>query len=131
MKSRPAGHRRGASPVPPSMRRVPALLLLLALVGGLGASSVHGAHHAAEWAEAQHEHAADHHTDGDHAGTPCVDGDAHGLGCAVCSGLGGAVAEAGQALDEAPDAELQAAAVEAHAAHRRAVAPARGPPAVA
>ena len=113
------------------MRRTPALLLLLALLGGLGASSIHGAHHAAEWAEAQHQHAADHHTDGDHADAPCVDGDAHALDCAVCSGLSGAIVEAGHVVDTVPSAELQASAVAAYQTFRRAATPARGPPAVA
>lgn len=112
------------------MRRLPALLLLAALVGGIGASSMHGAHHALEWADAQERH-ADDHGDGDHAGTPCSDGDAHALDCAVCLGVGGAVAETHEAVVFGIDVEDQRAASAAYVDYRRAVAPARGPPAVA
>lgn len=115
------------------MRRAPGLLLLLALFGGLGASWIHGVHHAAEWAEAQTSHAADHHAaDGDVAQAPCVDGDAHTLDCAVCSGLNAAtLARFAETPSASMDTDRQRAAVEAHADFRRAVAPARGPPAVA
>lgn len=114
------------------MRRAPALLLLAVLLAGLGASTVHGAAHAVEWAEAQQSHAADHHSDdADHASTPCAGGDVHALGCAVCAGLGGVIAEARRATPADTDVETPAEVVEALVDFRRAVAPARGPPAVA
>ena len=114
------------------MRRSPALLLLLALLGGLGASWVHEAHHAAEWAEAQTAHAADHHrTDGDTVEAPCVDGDAHTLDCAVCSGLSLAILGDVVPSDLSVDAGRLASAEAAYADTRRAIAPARGPPAIA
>ncbi len=114
------------------MRRLPALLLLAALLGGLGAASVHQAQHAAEWADAQRTHAQDHHeTGGEHASTPCAGGDLHALDCAVCSGLGGVVIHADGVADEHAEAEHQREARAALAAFRRASTPARGPPAVA
>lgn len=114
------------------MRRVPALLLLAALLGGIGASSVHRAEHAAEWAEAQRTHAQDHRHDGtDQASVPCAGGDLHALDCAVCFGLSGLTAERVVVASVAPDAAVQAGAEVAYADARRAVAPARGPPAVA
>lgn len=109
------------------MRHLPALLLLAALVGGIGASWAHEAHHALEWAEGQAEH-ADH---GDGVQAPCVDGAAHALDCAVCGSLSTAVLEAAPAADLEVESEGQGGAVEALADYRRASAPARGPPAVA
>lgn len=115
------------------MRHPSALLLLAVLLAGLGASTVHGAAHAVEWAEAQESHETDHHSDdSDHASTPCTGGDVHAIDCAVCSGL--SVAALGEVVDPtapAADADRQQAAAEAHVEFRRAVAPARGPPAVA
>ncbi|WP_420456087.1 hypothetical protein [Rubrivirga sp.] len=114
------------------MRRSSALLLLAALLGGLGAASVHRAQHAVEWAEAQRTHAEDHHeTGGDHASTPCTGGDLHALDCAICSGLGGAVVEAAGVADEHAEVERQREALVALGAFRRAATPARGPPTVA
>ncbi len=110
------------------MHRVPALLLLAVLLGGIGASWMHEAHHAAEWAEGQTEHGGDH-ADGIQA--PCTDGDVHSLDCAVCAGLSVAVLEDGRPADFEADPEGQAAASAAFIDYRRAVAPARGPPAVA
>ncbi|WP_412068852.1 hypothetical protein [Rubrivirga sp. IMCC43871] len=111
------------------MRRVPALLLLAALVGGLSASAVHAAGHAADWAEGRAHQLAHHGSDG--AQAPCVDGEAHALDCAVCSWLGSAVT-----LHETPALALaDAADVSPEAVVFRpegvACAPARGPPAVA
>ena len=114
------------------MRRAPALLLFAVLLSGLGASTVHRAQHALEWAEAQRSHAADHHEDGSHGvSTPCVGGDLHALDCAVCAGLGAMIAEAGRTGPAETEVETPVEAVEAHAAFRRAATPARGPPAVA
>ena len=114
------------------MRRTPALLLLAVLLGGLGASSVHRAAHAVEWAEAQRAHAADHHEDGaPHVSTPCTGGDLHDLDCAVCGGLSAAVTVEAAHFGEAAEAGHQRGAAEAVAAFRRAATPARGPPAVA
>ncbi|PAP75792.1 hypothetical protein [Rubrivirga marina] len=115
------------------MRRAPALLLLAVLLAGLGASSVHRAAHAVEWAEAQQSHEADHHDDGaDHASTPCTGGDVHAIDCAVCSGLSFAMLDdVVDPADSVADPDRQQAAVEAYVDFRRAVAPARGPPAVA
>ena len=114
------------------MRHAPALLLLAALVGGLGASSVHRAAHALEWAEAQTSHQSEHHdADGDHAQTPCSDGDVHSPDCAICQGTSAAVADAPAVADASADADRQTSAATAHAAFRRAATPARGPPAVA
>ena len=114
------------------MRRAPALVLLLGLLGGLGASWVHEVQHATEWAEARTSHAADrHHADGDVAQVPCANVDAHALDCAVCSGLSLAVLDRATPADLTADAGLLAWAEAAHAAYRRAVAPARGPPAIA
>ena len=109
------------------MRRLPALLLLAVLLGGLGTSWAHEAHHALEWAEGQTEHTD--HADGVQA--PCVDGDAHALDCAVCAGLSSVVPEGEEALDLEAAAERQVSAQEAHADYRRASTPARGPPAIA
>ena len=111
-------------------RRRPALVLLVALLGGLGASSVHAAEHALDWAETQTQHEAEH-AGGDHAHAPCADGEAHALDCAVCVGLGHATVEAAHAAPLAADYARTWAVTEAHADYRRAVAPARGPPAVA
>ena len=114
------------------MRRAPALLLLVALVGGLGAASVHQAHHAVEWAEAQHSHDADHHgTNDDHASAPCLGVDLYGVDCAVCSGLSLAVSDGPADVLAATDADRLLAAAEAWAEVRRTTLPARGPPAVA
>lgn len=114
------------------MRRVPALLLLAVLLGGLGASSAHRAQHAVEWSAAQRTHVADHHDGtGDLATVPCLDNDAHALDCAVCSGVSGAVVETETHVGVDARAEHQTGAAEAHAAFRRAATPARGPPAVA
>ena len=114
------------------MRRAPALLLLAVLLSGLGASTVHRAQHALEWAEAQQTHAADHHEDGSNRiSTPCVGGDLHALDCAVCAGLGAMITEAGRVAPADSEAETPVEAVDAHAAFRRAATPARGPPAVA
>ncbi len=114
------------------MRRAPALLLLVALLGGLGAASVHQAQHAVEWSDAQRTHAQDHHgTSGDHVSTPCAGGDLHGLDCAVCSGLSGAIAEAAAVADGHVEAERQREALAALVTFRRAATPARGPPTVA
>ncbi|WP_412061846.1 hypothetical protein [Rubrivirga sp. IMCC45206] len=111
------------------MRRPSSLLLLLALVGGLAASAVHHAEHAAEWAEGREHQAAHHGTDGAHA--PCADGDVHALDCAVCASHHAAPALADAptlALADTdrppgPDAAVRGVAADA--------ASARGPPAVA
>lgn len=114
------------------MRRAPALLLLAVLLTGLGASTVHGAAHAVEWAEAQRSHTADHHSEGtDQASTPCTGGDVHALDCAVCSGLSGAVVEHEVHVGVTDPAVHQVGAVEALFDARRAATPTRGPPAVA
>ena len=114
------------------MRRAPALLLLAVLLAGLGASTVHRAQHALEWADTQRTHAAHHHGGaGDHASVPCSDFDAHDLDCAVCAGLSAAIAEREIHVGVTGRAVHQAGASEAHAAFRRAATPARGPPAVA
>lgn len=110
---------------------LPALVLLAALVGGLGASSVHAVHHGQEWAGSRATHAAaGAHTAGtDLLTEPCVDGEAHGVLCAVCTGFAGTVSgsETVEAVELPPARE---ASVEvARVAHRQAVAPARGPPA--
>lgn len=111
------------------MRRAPALLLLVVLLGGLTASAVHHAEHAADWAEGRTHQLAHHGTDGVQA--PCVDGEVHALDCAVCSGVGAgllrAEAPALALVDDAgqpsTDAVVRGAATDS--------APARGPPAVA
>ena len=114
------------------MRRAPALLLLAALLGGLGASSAHGVHDAIEWAEGQSDHADDHgHTPGDDLRTPCADADDHALDCAVCTGVSGVAVEHAAVAPAAADADAQARAEAALHDARRAAAPARGPPAVA
>ena len=126
------GHPWAVTYVGAVMRRAPALLLLLALLGGLGATSAHQAQHALEWADAQERHADHHpHGDGDDARTPCTDNDAHALDCAVCSTLGGVAVGRSAVAPTVADAGRQLAATASHAAYRRAVAPARGPPAVA
>lgn len=114
------------------MRRTPALLLLAVLLAGLGASTAHQAHHAAEWSEAQQSHAA-HHPDGvgDHASAPCSEFDAHALDCAICSGLSAAVVEQEAYVGVTGGTLHQPGATEAYATFRRAATPARGPPAVA
>ena len=109
------------------MPRLPSLLLLVALVGGIGASWTHEAHHALEWAEGQTEHTD--HADGVQA--PCVDGDVHALDCAVCVGFSGSVLEGVTAADLEADPDQQTVALGAVADYRRATAPARGPPAIA
>ena len=111
-------------------RRRPALVLLVALLGGLGSSSVHAAEHALDWAETQTSHEAEH-AGGDHAHAPCADGEVHALDCAVCIGLSGATAEAARPAPLVVDEARAWAVSEAHVEYRRAVAPARGPPAVA
>jgi len=114
------------------MRRIPALLLLAALVGGLGASWAHQAEHAQSWAQAQHAHDDAHHgTSGDHAQVPCAGGDLHTLDCAVCGGLSGALLSAYPGIAPEAVADRQRAVEAAVADARRALSPARGPPAVA
>ena len=111
------------------MRRAPALLLLVALLGGLGASSLHGAAHGTEWAEAQRAH-AEAHPDGEHATTPCAD-DLHALDCAVCAGVSVATASGPSAPAPAAQEPRAPDGAEAGADRRQARTPARGPPAVA
>ena len=122
------------------MRRAPLLVdaplrglaLVAVLLMGTGATVVHEAHHALEWADAQTSHVADlHDAEGDRAQAPCVGGDLHDADCAVCSGLSAATLSTTAAPVLVDDDDRQASAREAHADHRRAVAPARGPPAVA
>ena len=111
-------------------RPLPALALLAALLGGLGASSVHLVHHGQEWAASRTAHVAGgaHDADTDLLTVPCADGDAHEAPCAVCSGFAGAVLTPAASAAVVLSPEEETAAAEAHAAHRRAVAPARGPP---
>ncbi|MDT0631367.1 hypothetical protein RQM47_04835 [Rubrivirga sp. S365] len=110
-----------------------ALVLLAALLGGVGAVSVHLVHHGLEWAASQAEHLAHgaHDDDADLVTTPCTGGAAHEAPCAVCTGFAGAVLTPGAAVAERAVEERERAAGEALAVYRRAATPARGPPAPA
>ena len=111
-----------------------ALVLLVALVGGLSASSVHTVVHGSERAASRTEHLADGRHGSPEAGglarVPCADGPVHETPCAVCQGFGGAVIEEGRLGDAPPATESVADVAEAHAVWRRALSPARGPPSV-
>lgn len=114
----------------PMPRPLPALLLLVALLGGLGASSVHLAHHGQDWEDSRAAHVAGgaHDADTDLLTEPCLGGEAHETPCAVCSGFAGTSEEARTIAPIVPSAEQKAVAEVARAVHQRAVAPARGPP---
>ena len=119
------------APAPVSTSRS-ALVLLVALVGGLGAASVHVVVHSEERAANRAVHLADGtHVSGgagDHARAPCGPDLVHEPPCAVCQGLGSGVLEAARVVGSRPPVERVAASVGAHAVYRRAIAPARGPP---
>lgn len=125
-KGAPASYRRAVN------HRVPTILLLLALLGGLTSASVHSVHHAAEWAESRAAHlTGPAHADGEQVSTPCDVEDAHALDCAICGGLGGAEIDP---LAVAVDTETETFCVwDADAAPnlQLAATPARGPPAAA
>ena len=108
------------------------LALMAVLLFGVGTGIVHEAHHALEWADAQTSHEADHHREGgERAQAPCVHGDTHVIDCAVCSGLSAFALGPEGDVDIVTSDTQQMAAREAYADMRRAVSPARGPPAVA
>lgn len=109
----------------------PALLLLAVLWGGLGASWVDAEHHAEVWAEGRAVHETDAaHGSGTRAAPPCDDGSLR-IDCAVCAGLSGAVVAHAGLADDVGEAPGVGEAEEAWAEVRRAIAPARGPPAAA
>ena len=108
------------------------LLLLLALVGGLGASSVHQAHHALERAAQSAAHQATAaHADGDHVAPPCRTTGGADLDCAVCGGLQTAPLAAAAAVAGVESQAEGRPADETRAGVRYAATPGRGPPAEA
>ncbi|MEM8601807.1 MAG: hypothetical protein AAGF99_17965 [Bacteroidota bacterium] len=105
--------------------------MLIALVGGLGASWAHEVHHAIEWAEVEALHADDHRVDGDHVTTPCDDCDSHELDCTACSAFGSAVTGTAAPADPAGGSGHQVAVHASVVSQSWAITPARGPPAIA